>query len=75
LVRLILGTTYNVPISHESQHFIEVCIPVNTEYKKDVFYSRIIKGGLYMSTIHIGSHEEIHHDGSAERYKVRLDVS
>ena len=40
---------------------IEVCIPINTEYNKGAFYSRIIEGGLYMSTIYLGSYKDINH--------------
>ncbi|WP_312113008.1 MerR family transcriptional regulator [Brevibacillus reuszeri] len=40
---------------------IEVCIPVNAEYNKGAFYTRIIEGGLYMSTIYIGSYDDINH--------------
>lgn len=38
---------------------IEVCIPVNAEYYKDEYYSRMIKGGLYMSIIFQGSYDMI----------------
>ncbi|WP_289139398.1 MerR family transcriptional regulator [uncultured Brevibacillus sp.] len=38
---------------------IEVCIPVNAVFKRGAFYTRIIEGGLYMSTIYIGSYEDI----------------
>ncbi|MFA4132920.1 MULTISPECIES: MerR family transcriptional regulator [unclassified Brevibacillus] len=38
---------------------IEVCLPVNAEYNQEVYYTRIIEGGLYMSTIFIGSYDTI----------------
>ncbi|MCG8482429.1 MAG: GyrI-like domain-containing protein, partial [Clostridia bacterium] len=38
---------------------VEVCIPVNTEFNEGVYYTRIIEGGLYISTIFIGSYDMI----------------
>ncbi|WP_103107519.1 MerR family transcriptional regulator [Brevibacillus reuszeri] len=38
---------------------IEVCIPVNAEYKTDAFYTQLIEGGFYMSTIFYGSYDSI----------------
>ncbi|TQK63952.1 effector-binding domain-containing protein [Brevibacillus sp. AG162] len=38
---------------------IEVCLPVNVEYNQGAYHTRIIEGGLFMSTIFIGSYDSI----------------
>jgi effector-binding domain-containing protein len=38
---------------------VEVCIPVNKEFDSPPYQTRIVEGGLYISTIHIGSYDTI----------------
>ena len=62
----LVMTGTHMTIFHVTNHVydpedadIEVCIPVNAAFKRGPFYTRIIEGGLYMSTIYIGSYEDI----------------
>ncbi|WP_258022673.1 GyrI-like domain-containing protein [Brevibacillus formosus] len=38
---------------------IKVCLPINAEYNLEAYYTRLIEGGIYMSTIFIGSYDSI----------------
>jgi len=38
---------------------VEVCVPVNIEHKHGQYFTRLIDGGLFLSTIFIGSYDLI----------------
>lgn len=62
---LVLSGTHMTVFHQSSSEYdpedtdIEVCIPVNAEYNKEAYYTRLIEGGINMSTIHIGSYDSI----------------
>lgn len=53
----IFHQSYNIYNPDDTD--IEVCIPINLELNETQYFTRIIEGGLYISTIYIGSYDMI----------------